>query len=233
MYSKRARKCNSSRNNTIDNKNIANDKSEDLAIKSKLNQDEKNYKINNQKIKFLKNYNTRSQKNAEISTETINPENTNASKASIKLFKNWLVSYKTQLNQLKEELQNSSSIKAYEKSLEAKCRAQLKTEETIAELKTLHGFDINDDENVLPTELKLEIESIQNTNDMLIKTIESYEQNLISESESNETKKRIKEILSDLDEKTKTVDDWIGRAFSGSAIKKYKLNQAKQDLKSN
>jgi hemerythrin superfamily protein len=112
----------------------------------------------------------------------------------INAFKNSLIFYKTELNEIKEDLQNSSSIKAYEKSLEAKCRAQLKTEETIAELKTLHGFDINDDENVLPTELKLEIESIQNTNDVLIKTIESYEQNLISESESNETKKRIKEI---------------------------------------
>ncbi len=184
---------------------------------------------NNQKSKFFRNVNNQPQSNSEISYKSF----TNASKASMTAFKNSLIFYKTELNEIKEDLQNSSSIKAYEKSLEAKCRAQLKTEETIAELKTLHGFDINDDENVLPTELKLEIESIQNTNDMLIKKTESYEQTLISESESCETKKRIKEILSDLDEKTKTVDDWIGRAFSGSAIKKYKLNQAKQDLKSN
>ena len=53
MNSKRARKYNSSKNNKRDN--------EDLAIRNKSNQDE-NYKINNQKTKFLKNYNTRSLK---------------------------------------------------------------------------------------------------------------------------------------------------------------------------
>ncbi len=157
----------------------------------------------------------------------------NASKSSIQRLKNRLVSHKTQLNELKEDLQNSSSLKAYETLSEARRKAQLKTEETIADQKMLHGFDINDDESELPPEMQLEIETIQKKNDALIEQTESYEKTLISESESCETKKRIKEILSDLDEKTKTVDDWIGRAFSGSAIKKYKLNQAKQDLKSN
>ncbi len=40
---------------------------------------------------------------------------------------------------------------------------------------------------MLPLELQLEIQSIQNTNDALIEKIESYEKNLISESESNDT----------------------------------------------
>jgi len=233
MYSKRARKCNSSRNNTIDNKNIANDKSEDLAIKSKLNQDEKNYKINNQKIKFLKNYNTRSQKNAEISTETINPENTNASKASIKLFKNWLVSYKTQLNQLKEELQNSSSIKAFETCSEARRKIQLKTEEALAELKMLHGFNMNDDESTLPLEMQLEIESIQNTNYSLIEKTQSYEQTLISESESSETKSKVMKILAESNKKIKVVDHLNKLIDSGSLKEKEKIKKSKQDLKSN
>jgi len=233
MYSKRARKCNSSRNNTIDNKNIANDKSEDLAIKSKLNQDEKNYKINNQKIKFLKNYNTRSQKNAEISTETINPENTNASKASIKLFKNWLVSYKTQLNQLKEELQNSSSIKAYETCSEARRKIQLKTEEALAELKMLHGFNMNDDESTLPLEMQLEIESIQNTNYSLIEKTQSYEQTLISESESSETKSKVMKILAESNKKIKVVDHLNKLIDLGSLKEKEKIKKSKQDLKSN
>lgn len=128
-------------------------------------------------------------------------KNTNATKVSINTFKNSLVSYKTELSKLKADLHNSSSIKAYETSSEARHKAQLKTEETIAELKILNGFNINDVESVLPLKLQLEIESIQNTNDALIEQKESYEKTLISESESSETKIRVNEILAGLDEK--------------------------------
>jgi hypothetical protein len=224
MNSKRARKYNSSKNNKRDN--------EDLAIRNKSNQDE-NYKINNQKTKFLKNYNTRSQKNAEISTATINQENTNASKASIKLFKYWLVSYKTQLNQLKEELQNSSSIKAYEICSEARRKIQLKTEEAIAELKMLNGFNINDDERLLPSETQLEIESIQKKNDSLIEKTESYEQTLISESESSETKSKVNKILAELNKKIKVVDHFNKLIDSDSLKEKEKIKKSKSELKSN
>jgi hypothetical protein len=62
---------------------------------------------------------------------------------------------------IKDGLTYSSTIKVYEKLSEARRKAQLKTEETIADLKLLHGFDINDDESVLPLELQLEIQSIQ------------------------------------------------------------------------
>lgn len=67
-------------------------------------------------------------------------------------------------------------MKAYETSVEARREAQLKTEETIADLKILNGFEINDDESVMPPELLLEIESIQKTSDELIEKNENYEQ---------------------------------------------------------
>ncbi len=47
---------------------------------------------------------------------------------------------------------------------------------------------MNDDENALPLELQLEIESIQDANDALIEKAKGYEELLISESESNETR---------------------------------------------
>jgi len=153
----------------------------------------------------------------------------NASKASIKKLQNSLVSYKTQLNMIKDGLTYSSTIKVYETLSEARRKAQLKTEETIADLKLLHGFDINDDESVLPLELQLEIQSIQNTNDALIEQTESYEKNLITESESNETKIRVNKILVELDEKIKMVDHWTERVDSGSLKEKEKI-KAKQEL---
>jgi site-specific recombinase XerD len=105
------------------------------------------------------NENTQAQNYTAISTKL----KINVSKASINLFENSLISYEVDLNKFKKYLQNSSlSIRAYETSTEARRRAQLKTEETIADLKMLHGFDINDDESVLPPELQLEIEYIQN-----------------------------------------------------------------------
>jgi len=153
----------------------------------------------------------------------------NASKAGIKKLQNSLVSYKTQLNMIKDGLTYSSTIKVYETLSEARRKAQLKTEETIADLKLLHGFDINDDESVLPLELQLEIQSIQNTNDALIEQTESYEKNLITESESNETKIRVNKILVELDEKIKMVDHWTERVDSGSLKEKEKI-KAKQEL---
>ncbi len=109
-------------------------------------------------------------------------------------------------------MHNSSTIKAYETSSEARRKAQLKTEETIADLKMLHGFSINDDESVLPPELQLEIESIQKTNDALIEQTESYEQNLITESESNETKNK-NDILN-YDNDSKSYEIYILAVFT-------------------
>jgi hypothetical protein len=129
-------------------------------------------------------------------------------------------------------LHNSSTIKAYETSSEARRKAQLKTEETIADLKMLHGFSINDDESVLPPELQLEIESIQKTNYALIEQTESYEQNLITESESNETKIRVNEMLAELHEQIKLVDRFKEDIDSGILKEKEKIIKAKQEFKS-
>jgi len=154
----------------------------------------------------------------------------NASKSSIQRLKNRLVSHKTQLNELKEDLQNSSSLKAYETLSEARRKAQLKTEETIADQKMLHGFDINDDESELPPEMQLEIETIQKKNDALIEQTESYEKTLISESESCETKAKVNKILNELDKKIERVEYWTERAESGSLKEKEKL-EAREELK--
>jgi hypothetical protein len=43
---------------------------------------------------------------------------------------------------------------------------------------------MNDDENALPLELQLEIESIQDANGALIEKTKSYEELLISESDN-------------------------------------------------
>jgi hypothetical protein len=163
-------------------------------------------------------------------TKKINHTNTNASKTSINTFKNSLVSYETELNKIKEDLQNSQSIRAYETSSEARRKSQLKTEETIASFKVDNGFKINDDESVLPPELQLEIESIQKTNDALIEQTERYEQNLISESESNETKIRVNEMLAELDEKINVAVDLIDHLGSGILKEKEKLKSTKQEL---
>jgi len=163
-------------------------------------------------------------------TKKINHTNTNASKTSINTFKNSLVSYETELRKIKANLQNSQSIRAYETSSEARRKSQLKTEETIASFKVDNGFKINDDESVLPPELQLEIESIQKTNYALIEQTESYEQNLISESESNETKIRVNEMLAELDEKINVAVDLIDHLGSGILKEKEKLKTTKQEL---
>jgi len=149
--------------------------------------------------KAIQDESDESEDDVKASCETNN--SADASKASINLFRNSLVSYKTELEKQKRNLQNSSTIKAYETSAEARRKSQLKTEETIAEIKIQNGFDINDDESILPAELKLEIETIQKTNDELIEKTEGYEQTLISESESVETKTKVNVIFADLDEK--------------------------------
>jgi len=94
----------------------------------------------------------------------------------------------------------------------------------------LHGFDINDDESVLPPELQLEIESIQKTNDALIEKTESYEKTLISESESNETKERINEIMAEIDEKINVANHLIERLDSGGLKEREKFKNAKLEL---
>ncbi len=184
----------------------------DVFERSKVSQNENNWLLNN----FHK---TTSQ------TKTI------PTKADIRAFKNSLISYNTQLNKIKEEVQNSSSsIKAYETSSEARRRAQLKTEETIADLKMLHGFDINDDESVLPTELQLEIESIQKKNDSLIEQTESYEQTLISESESSVTKAKVTKIITELDKKIKLAKHWTKIVDSDRLKEEEQLIKAKNEL---
>jgi len=154
--------------------------------------------------------------------------NRDATKESLNQFKNKLVTYKTELNKLKEELQKSLS-KVYETS-EAKLQAQLKTEETIAKLKILNGFNINDDESVLPAELQLEIESIQNTNDTLIEQTELHEYNLISESESSETKAKVNKILAELDGKIELIYNLKKYLDSGSLKEKENIKKVKQEL---
>ena len=126
-------------------------------------------------------------------------------------------------------MQNSSSLNAYETCAEARRKSQLKTEETIAKLKILHGFDINDDESALPPELQLEIESIQDANDALIEKTKSYENFLISESESNETITNIIELMNILNEKIKTADNWTTIIDSGD---KEMLKKARLELDS-
>ena len=163
-------------------------------------------------------------------TKKINHTNTNASKKSINTFKNSLVSYKTELKKIKANLQDSQSIRTYETSSEARRKAQLKTEETIASFKVDNGFKINDDESVLPPELQLEIESIQKTNDALIEQTENYEQTLISESESNETKVRVNEILTELDEKINVAVHLIEHLDSGILKENEKFKTTKQEL---
>jgi hypothetical protein len=121
-------------------------------------------------------------------------------------------------------------MKAYETSVEARREAQLKTEETIADLKILNGFEINDDESVMPPELVLEIESIQKTSDELIEKNENYEQILISESESAETKARVNEIFADLDGKINLTDHLIKLVDSGSLKEKEMIKKARQKL---
>jgi len=102
-----------------------------LAETSKSNQNE-NYEMNNnQKSKFFRNVNNQPQSNSEISYKSF----TNASKASMTAFKNSLIFYKTELNEIKEDLQNSSSIKAYEKSLEANIEHNLKQKKLLQNLK--------------------------------------------------------------------------------------------------
>jgi len=97
---------------------------------------------------------------------------------------------------------------AYESSSELRRRAQLKTEETIAELKVLNGYDINDDESVLSSELQKQIEEIYATSEALIEKTETYEKSLVSESETAETKTMLTEILAELDAKKEIADKW-------------------------
>lgn len=102
--------------------------------------------------------------------------------------------YRNELDKMKEGLQNSS-MNSYETVSELRRKAQLKTEENIADLKILNGFNINDDESILPTELQLKIETIQKKSEELIEKTESYEKNLILESESSTIKTKVDEIL--------------------------------------
>ena len=110
-----------------------------------------------------------------------------------------------------------------------KVRYPLKTEETIAKLKILHDFDMNDDENALPLELQLEIESIQDANDALIEKTKGYEELLISESESNETRTKIIKKMHKINEKIKLADNLTTIMDSGSLENKEMLKKTRLD----
>ncbi len=130
---------------------------------------------------------------------------------------------------MKEGLQNSS-MNSYETVSELRRKAQLKTEETIADLKILNGFNINDDESILPTELQLKIETIQKKSEELIEKTESYEKNLILESESSTIRTKVDEILAELEEKNKVADNWTKVLNSGKLKAKKTLEKAKLEL---
>jgi len=140
-----------------------------------------------------------------------------------------LAHYKNELEKMKEGLQNSS-MNSYETVSELRRKAQLKTEETIADLKILNGFNINDDESILPAELQSKIETIQKKSEELIEKTESYEKNLILESESSTIRTKVDEILAELEEKNKVADNWTKVLNSGKLKAKKTLEKAKLEL---
>jgi len=134
-------------------------------------------------------------------------------------FKEKLRNYISELDEMELDLKNTS-LKAYETSAELRRKAQLKTEETIAELKINNGFNINDEEINLPFELQLEIETIQKNSDALIEKTDSYEQILSSDSQSNE-------LLAEINKMKQKAMHWQN---SESIKEKIELNQAKFEL---
>ena len=132
---------------------------------------------------------------------------------------------------MKGDLENISlTDQAYESSSELRRRAQLKTEETIADLKILNGYNIDDDESILSTELQKQIEDIYKNSDSLIEKTEIYEKSLISDSESAETKKMLKNLIAELDAKKEIAEKWF-KAFNSTEIKyKETLKLAKEEL---
>jgi len=132
---------------------------------------------------------------------------------------------------MKGDLENISlTDQAYESSSELRRRAQLKTEEIIADLKTLNGYDINDDESVLSLELQEQIANIYRTSEALIEKTESYEKSLISESETAETKEMLKEILAELDARKKIADNWTSVLNTTGISEKTTLKRAREEL---
>ncbi len=82
----------------------------------------------------------------------------------------------------------------------------------------------------MPPELQLEIEIIQKNSDALIEKTESYEQTLISESESSEIKSQVNEILAELDEKKQKADHWNELLISGSLKEKEIFQTARNEM---
>jgi hypothetical protein len=104
--------------------------------------------------------------------------------------------YNLELDKIIEDLTNKATT-VYESSIELRRKAQLRTEEKIADLKIANGFDINDEESVLPPDLQLEIEALQKKSDDLIDKTEEYENCMNKALELSESKK--KDILAQVD----------------------------------
>ena len=114
--------------------------------------------------------------NKKVQNRITKPKNpsTKAPKQTINAFKRNLNKYDLELDKIIEDLTNNATT-VYESSIELRRKAQLRTEEKIADIKITNGFDINDEESMLPPELQLEIEALQQKSDDLIDKTEEYE----------------------------------------------------------
>ena len=140
----------------------------------------------------------------------------------INSFTQKLTKYISELEDLESSLKNTSS-KTYESSAELRRKTQLKTEETIAELKILNGFGINDEESTLPLELQFEIEKIQKNSDALIEKTDSYEKMLNSDLDSYK-------LLDEVEKMKRLASHWNSILNSKGISEKTELYQARLEL---
>ncbi len=140
----------------------------------------------------------------------------------INSFTQKLTKYISELEDLESNLKNTSA-KTYESSAELRRKTQLKTEESIAELKILNGFGINDEESTLPLELQFEIETIQKNSDALIEKTDSYEKMLNSDLDSCK-------LLDEVEKMKRLATHWNSILNSKGISEKTELYQARLEL---
>ena len=125
----------------------------------------------------------------------------------------------------------------YDKFYELNRQIQLQTELKIAEIKTSNGFNINDDESILPVDIINEIQIVQNRSEELIKLSENYQKKLnqkllneeIKYSKADEaSKKQNSLILDELNIEFKLsmskYDDLLGNLIHKKDIKTYRIS---------
>jgi hypothetical protein len=157
--------------------------------------------------------------------QNINP---NVTTYNLNMFKQKMTKFDSDLDKLVLEMTNKAST-IYESSVELRRKAQLRTEEKIADLKLVNGFNVDDDESSLPPELQSEIVSIQTKSDDLIQKTQDHEESLMAALVLSETKQ--KEIIAEINELKRLITHWTGILDQKGPILRTVLDTVKVELK--